>query len=183
MHMTTATTAARSSNGIPVDLSPAQLLYPDLRTELATTRRVLERVPDEELDWRPHEKSTTIGRLATHLAQLPRFAAMMLTSSELDVLTTEWPSDTVPTTAERLALFDSLSGEMRERVESVEWPALQETWTLRAGEHVILSETKAVLLRTLALSHMAHHRAQLGVYLRLRGVAVPGTYGPSADEQ
>lgn len=172
-----------TSSGFPTGLTPAQLLYPDMETELATTRRVLARVPDDDVEWSPHEKSTTIGRLATHLAQLPRFAMMMLTSSGIDVLQTTWPSDTVPTTAERLAMFDSLAGEMRERVAKVEWPALAETWTLRAGDHVILSAQKGMLLRTLALSHMAHHRAQLGVYLRLRGVAVPGTYGPSADEQ
>lgn len=181
--MTTAHSAAATSDGFPAGLTPAQLLYPDMATELATTRRVLERVPDDEPHWAPHEKSTTIGRLATHLAQLPRFAAMMLTSSELDVLTTKWPDDTLPTTAERLALFDSLAKQMREHVEAVDWPALAETWTLRAGEHVILHERKSTLLRTLALSHMAHHRAQLGVYLRLRGVAVPRVYGPSADEQ
>jgi len=181
--MTTAQRTSASSNGFPGSLTPAEVLYPDLAAELATTRRVLERVPDDEPNWAPHEKSTTIGRLATHLAQLPRFAAMMLTSSDLDVLTTKWPDDTLPTTAERLALFDSLAGEMRERVEGADWPALAETWTLRAGEHVIFSEKKSTLLRTLALSHMAHHRAQLGVYLRLRGVAVPGAYGPSADEQ
>ncbi|HEV7993793.1 MAG TPA: DinB family protein [Gemmatimonadaceae bacterium] len=181
--MTTAPTNAPASAGFPSDLTPAQLLYPDLRTELATTRRTLERVPDEELDWRPHDKSTTIGRLATHLSQLPSFATTMLTSSELDVATTTWPSDTITTTAERLALFDSLAADMVARVEAVEWPALGETWTLRAGDHVILRETKRVLLRSLVLSHMAHHRAQLGVYLRLRGVPVPGVYGPSADER
>jgi uncharacterized damage-inducible protein DinB len=179
--MTTAPTS--KSTGVPADRTPAALLYPDLRTELATTRRVLERVPDDDIDWTPHEKSTSIGRLATHLSQLPRFAAMMLTSPELDVLKTKWPDDTIPTTVERLALFDSLASEMRERVEAVDWPELAETWTLRAGDHVILSEKKGTLLRTLALSHMAHHRAQLGVYLRLRGVAVPSVYGPSADEQ
>jgi uncharacterized damage-inducible protein DinB len=181
--MTTSHATSTTTNGFPADVSPAQLLYPDMDTELATTRRVLERVPDEEPGWRPHEKSTTIGRLATHLAQLPRFAMLMLTSSELDVATTKWPDDTIPTTAERLALFDSLASEMRERVKKVEWPTLAETWTLRAGDHIILNAPKGTLLRTLALSHMAHHRAQLGVYLRLRGVSVPGTYGPSADER
>jgi uncharacterized damage-inducible protein DinB len=181
--MTTPHATSTTSSGFPAGLTPAELLYPDMETELATTRRVLERVPDDDLTWTPHEKSTNIGRLATHLAQLPRFAMLMLTSSELDVAKTKWPDDTVPTTAERLALFDSLASEMRALVEAVEWPALAETWTLRAGEHVILSEKKGRLLRTLALSHMAHHRAQLGVYLRLRGVAVPGVYGPSADER
>jgi uncharacterized damage-inducible protein DinB len=181
--MTNPHPTSTTASAFPAGLTPAELLYPDMETELATTRRVLERVPDDDPSWRPHDKSTTIGRLATHLSQLPRFAMLMLTSSELDVATTKWPDDTIPTTAERLALFDSLAGEMRERVRKAGWNALAETWTLRAGDHVILSAKKSSLLRTLALSHMAHHRAQLGVYLRLRGVAVPGTYGPSADER
>src|SRR3954465_6882786 len=115
--MTTAPTSAPTSasssksSGFPSDRKPSQLLYPDLRSELATTRRVLERVPDDDIGWTPHEKSTSIGRLATRLSQLPRFAALMLTASELDVLKTQWPDDTVPTTVERLALFDSLAGE------------------------------------------------------------------------
>jgi uncharacterized damage-inducible protein DinB len=178
--MTTAPITAATD--FPADLSPAQLLYPDLVKELETTRRMLERVPDDDIEWAPHEKSTRIGRLATHLAQLPRFAATILTTSDLDVTVTKWPMDTVSTTAERLALFDSFAGDMRERIERVDWKTLRGTWTLRAGTHVILSDTKSSLLRTLGLSHMAHHRAQLGVYLRLRGIAVPGVYGPSADE-
>jgi uncharacterized damage-inducible protein DinB len=178
--MTTSPTTAAA--GFPADLSPAQLLYPDLAKELESTRRMLERVPDEDVEWAPHEKSTRIGRLATHLAQLPRFAATILTTSDLDVTVTKWPMDTVATTAERLALFDSFASDMRERIERADWQTLRESWTLRAGTHVIFTDVKSSLLRTLALSHMAHHRAQLGVYLRLRGVAVPGVYGPSADE-
>ena len=180
--MATASTTSVSAEGFPSQLTPAQLLYPDMKGELATTRRVLERVPDDDLEWTPHEKSMSIGKLATHLATLPRFAQMMLTTSEVDVLTVQWPPQLVATTVERLALFDSLAEDMRTRVEAADWPALAERWTMRAGDHVILSETKGTLLRTLGLSHMAHHRAQLGVYLRLKGVAVPSVYGPTADE-
>ena len=178
--MTTASTT--SLEGFPTQLTPAQLLYPDLRGELETTRRVLERVPDGDVDWTPHEKSTSIGKLATHLATLPLFAQMMLTSSDVDVLTVQWPPQLLPTTAERLALFDSLAEDMRTRVEAADWATLSERWTMRMGDHIILNDTKATLLRTLGLSHMAHHRAQLGVYLRLKGVAVPRVYGPTADE-
>jgi uncharacterized damage-inducible protein DinB len=178
--MTTAPTSAPA--GFPADLSPAQLLYPDLSREFALTRRVLERVPDEDIEWAPHEKSTRIGRLATHLSQLPNFAVQILTTTELDVTVTKWPMDTMGTTTERLAHFDELTRDVQRRIERVDWPTLRESWVLRAGEHVILSEVKSTLLRSFVLSHMAHHRAQLGVYLRLRGVAVPGVYGPSADE-
>jgi uncharacterized damage-inducible protein DinB len=88
----------------------------------------------------------------------------------------------IASSTERLAMFDQLAGELRESVEGADWSEMQKTWTLRMGDHVILEDEKGKLIRTLGLSHMAHHRAQLGVYLRLVGVPVPGTYGPSADE-
>jgi uncharacterized damage-inducible protein DinB len=183
--MTTSMTSSPIENGAgyPAGLSPAQLLYPDLRQELATTRRILERVPDDKLDFRPHDKSMALGQLADHLAELSGLANTVLTSSEFDFLARKQERKPITANADRLALFDKLSGELTALIESADWNALQQTWTLRMGDHVILSDQKAKLLRTLGLSHMAHHRAQLGVYLRLLGVAVPGTYGPSADER
>ena len=166
----------------PAGLAPAQLLYPDLHQELAATRRMLERVPDDKLDFKPHDKSMTLGQLADHLSDLPAFARTMLTTSELDFATRKYEPKKFTASTERLAMFDQLSGEFAKSIEGADWQALNETWVLRMGEHVILNDQKAKLLRTLGLSHMAHHRAQLSVYLRLVGIAVPGTYGPSADE-
>jgi uncharacterized damage-inducible protein DinB len=183
--MTTSMPSSPIENGaaFPAGLSPAQLLYPDLRQELATTRRILERVPDDTLDFRPHDKSMTLGQLANHLAELSGLANAVLTTSELDFAKQKYEPKAIASSTERLALFDKLSRELTDLIEGADWSALQQTWTLRIGEQVILNDQKGKLLRTLGLSHMAHHRAQLGVYLRLLGVAVPGTYGPSADEQ
>jgi uncharacterized damage-inducible protein DinB len=182
--MTTSmpSSATETAAGFPTGLTPAQLLYPDLRQELATTRRILERVPDDKLDFRPHDKSMTLGQLANHLTELSGLANTVLTTSELDFAARKYEPKKISTSVERLALFDTLSREFAESVEGADWSALQETWVLRMGEQIIVNDQKAKLLRTLGLSHMAHHRAQLGVYLRLVGVAVPGTYGPSADE-
>lgn len=168
----------------PPATPPAALLYPDLERELATTRRVLERVPDGQNDWRPHEKSTTLGRLATHVAELPAFANFILGSDERDITAGGGHVPrTLETTAERLALFDENAASMRRALDASDWSALERAWTLRAGERIFVQGPKRVILRTVVLSHLFHHRAQLGVYLRLLGVAVPGVYGPSADEQ
>jgi uncharacterized damage-inducible protein DinB len=165
-----------------VGVSPAELLFSDMHRELTTTRHVLERVPDGQNDWRPHEKSMKLGSLATHLAELPNFASLILTTDELDWAKNPYQPAKIETTAERLALFDRRAAAMKTAVAAAEWPELGKRWTMRIGNQIIVDDQKAKLLRTLCLSHIAHHRAQLGVYLRLLGVAVPSVYGPSADE-
>ena len=167
----------------PTDTTPAQLLYPDLEQELASTRKMIALVPDGNDDWKPHQKSMTLGQLATHLAELPSFAKTILTTNELDWETTKWEPTVISKTSERLELFDRTSNEMSSGITGADWETLGQTWTMRAGKQVYVSEQKAKLFRSFCLSHMAHHRAQLGVYLRLLGVMIPGTYGPSADEK
>jgi uncharacterized damage-inducible protein DinB len=167
----------------PTAVSPAQLLFPDLAQELATVRRTLERVPAERADWVPHEKSMSLGRLAAHLAELPGFGMAILGTDGMDFAKGEYVPVPFESTEQVLAVFDERAAAMRAAVEGAGWDAMGNSWTLRSGDHVILSGAKGVLLRTLGLSHIVHHRAQLGVYLRLLGVAVPSTYGPSADEQ
>ena len=162
---------------------PADILFPDLHDELTTSRRVLSVVPDGHNDWKPHAKSGSLGGLATHLASLPGFASMIFSTKELDWATFVFVPPVANTTADRLALFDEKAASMRELVERADWPAFNERWVMRTGASVMIDDTKAKLLRTLGLSHMAHHRAQLGVYLRLLDVPIPGTYGPSADEK
>ena len=166
----------------PADTTPAELLYPDLEEELASTRKMIALVPDGNDDFKPHAKSMALGDLATHLAELPAFATTILTTSELDWTATPWERKVVTKTAERLEMFDRNAKEMTSGITGANWNALGEKWTMRAGEQVYLSEPKSKLLRSFTLSHMAHHRAQLGVYLRLLGLAIPGPYGPSADE-
>jgi uncharacterized damage-inducible protein DinB len=179
----TTSSAAQLGVELPGNVSPAELLYPDLRQELATTRRVLERVPEGQSAWKPHDKSMTLGKLATHLAQLPAFATTIITTDKLDFAVTKFPSNVIETAAELLALFDSLATKFSAAVEGADWKTLSGTWVLCAGPQVYVSDRKATLVRSMGLNHMSHHRAQLGVYLRLLGIAVPGAYGPSADEQ
>lgn len=167
----------------PANLSPAQLLYPDLAQELASTRAMIATVPDGNDDFQPHEKSMKLGGLATHIAGLPLFAKRILTTDELDWAKEPWVPTILTTTAERLALFDENAAAMTAAIEDADWAALAKRWVMRAGDTVYLDEDKAKLVRVFAMSHIAHHRAQLGVYLRLLGIAIPGVYGPSADEK
>ena len=160
----------------------AQELYADLEIELTNTRRVLERVPFEHWEWKPHEKSFALGRLATHLAQLPRFAEVIATTEELDMATWTDAPPRLTNTAELLALFDERAGSMRAIVPSLTPEQLAGHWRLRMGEAVFLDAPRSLLLRQHGISHPVHHRAQLTVYLRLLNVPIPGLYGPSADD-
>ena len=166
----------------PTSSRPHELLFGDLPQEIAATRQVLEAIPDGYDDWVPHPKSTPLAHLATHVAQLPRFARTILTSEELDFVTSPYDPPDVKSTAERVAYFDARAAEMQAALAGADWDALNAPWTRRAGEYVILHDRKALLIRRYAISHIAHHRAQLGTYLRLLGRPLPGVYGPSADE-
>jgi uncharacterized damage-inducible protein DinB len=157
-------------------------LFPDLEGELATTRRMLARVPDGNNDWRPHPKWRSLGELAAHLAELPGFAMMMLTLDELDVLAPRPPQPTVTTAAERLQMFDKLSAQMKGMLDRMTWDQANKNWALRAGDQVAMRAQRSTVLRTAFLTHSAHHRAQLGVYLRILDIPVPWSYGRSADE-
>ena len=162
--------------------APAAALFPDLEGELATTRRMLARVPDGNNDWRPHPKSRSLGELASHLAQLPGFAIMMLTVDEFDALASRRPEENVATSAERLKMFDEQSAMMKSMLEKTTWDQASKTWTLRAGGQIALKAPRSTVLRTAFVTHSAHHRAQLGVYLRILDIPVPWSYGRSADE-
>jgi len=159
---------------------PSTLLFGDLESELKTTRRFLESVPDGQDDWRPHAKSKSLGELANHVAQLPGFGILMLTQDEYVGGTRKEVRAT--SSAERVAIFDEVSGELRRLIKGLKWEAAMSPWTLKFGDRVVASAPRANLLRSAFISHSAHHRAQLGVYFRLLDVPVPGSYGPTADE-
>jgi uncharacterized damage-inducible protein DinB len=161
--------------------SVKQIALADLEQELATTRRVLERVPDEQLEWKPHARSWSLGTLATHLATLPTYGMAILGHDELDAATLP-PNTVAASRDELLRRFDDNTAGLRALVETTDDAALARTWTFRRGEQVIFQQSRTALLRTLVVSHMVHHRAQLGVYLRLLDMPVPSVYGPSADE-
>ena len=159
------------------------LLFPDLEGELATTRRMLERVPNGNNEWRPHAKSRTLGDLATHLAQLPGFGLMMCTRDEFDGLAPRPPEPRFSDSAERVRFFDELSTQLRGRLQQMTWDQANARWKLRLGDKVVLNVPRTQVIRTVFITHSAHHRAQLGVYLRMLETPVPWSYGRSADEE
>jgi uncharacterized damage-inducible protein DinB len=155
----------------------------DLDHELANTRRVLERLPEAQFAWKPHEKSMSLGRLASHVVELVRWQTMTLQTEELDLGGTPPPSTEGPTSRDALlGTFDANVAALKEALAKASEPELRQVWTLRLGEKVLLRMPRLSVLRTMCLNHMINHRAQLSVYLRLLGVPVPAIYGPSADE-
>ena len=155
-------------------------LLPEFDHEMSVTRKVLERVPGDRFEWKPHPKSMSFGALAQHVANLPMWGAMTLTKSELD-LGGPQPLP-APSRAELLAGFDQRVNETRALLAAVSDAELMVPWTLKRDGHTIFSMPKAAVWRSFVLSHLIHHRAQLSVYLRLNDVPVPSMYGPSADE-
>jgi uncharacterized damage-inducible protein DinB len=159
-------------------------LAKELDLELASTRKTLERIPEDKLAWKPHEKSMALGRLAGHLAELPGFAVMMIGTDSFNVANRQ-PGQK-PTVAESqkhvLEVFDGKVAELRAALAGVSDADFAKNWTLSAGDKKIYEGSKIGAIRRMMMNHMIHHRAQLGVYLRLNGVPVPSVYGPSADE-
>lgn len=176
----TAPTASDAPSARP---SLAQLALGDLEHELATTRRVLERVPDASWDFRPHPKSMPLGHLAAHLANIPRWAAMTLAGpDDIDVAGLGVQQNPPATRDALLAHFDARVAEARAALAAADDASLAGRYTVRRGDRLLMSMPRAATLRTMVVSHMIHHRAQLGVYLRLLDLPVPSVYGPSADE-
>jgi len=167
-------------------MTMSDLLLPEFDEEMAATRRMLERVPEGKGGWQPHAKSMTLGRLATHLAEIPSWTVNTLTRSELDIAPPGGPPFTprvVQTKTELLDLFDQNVQAGRRALAGVPDDEFAKPWTFKRAGQTIWTRPKHEVFRRMAMSHMVHHRAQLGVYLRLQEVAIPGMYGPSADEQ
>lgn len=154
-------------------------LIAELQIETVSTRRMLERVPEETLSWRPHDKSRTLGEVAAHIADLPGLFIGSLLEDEFDRYTYTSSTETV---ADILGTFDRNVTLAKEVLRDLSDEALLETWTYRYGERVVFELPRLVVIRTTALNHMIHHRGQLSVYLRLLDVPLPGVYGPTADE-
>ncbi len=162
------------------NLSVKTLFLGEFDREMATTRKILERVPFEKFDWTPHEKSMALGRLANHVATLPRFVPIVIEHEKFEVAHTG-PLD-VKSTADIVAAFDGFAKGAREALAAATEDQLAGTWELVFGDRQIFKGSRAAALQSLFMDHLIHHRAQLGVYLRLNDVAIPGSYGPSADE-
>lgn len=157
------------------------MLLKELDQEAQTTRKMLERVPAAQFDWQPHKRSMTLQRLATHVAELPAWVAMAVTTDELDFANNPYAPVVVNNTGELLDYFEQSVAEGRQQLARASEEKLAENWTLRNGDQVYQVTTKAEVIR-MAYCQIVHHRAQLGVFLRLLDIPIPGSYGPSADE-
>ena len=157
-------------------------LLPEFDHEMTVTRKLLERVPDDVFDWKPHPKSMSLGALAQHLANIPMWGIMTLTRDELDL---GGPQEGPPPPQTRTALlerFDAHVKDARTALVGTGDGEMMAPWALTRGGQTIFSMPRAAVWRSFVLSHLVHHRGQLSVYLRLRDVPVPSIYGPSADE-
>ena len=157
------------------------LFLKELKHEAEKTRRILACVPEDQKDWKPHAKSMSLGGLAIHLSEIPSWLTMTLNTSGLDFSAQAYTPTPFTSTAELLAGFDKGLSEAVERLEKATDKELEDIWTMRNGDAVFFSLPKADVLREWSFNHVVHHRAQLGVYLRLLNIPLPGTYGPSAD--
>jgi len=169
------------TDGPEEELMSGAAMIPEFDHEMASTRKMLDRVPDERLDFRPHEKSWTLRELAGHVANLPNWIAPTLQTSEFD-LSTPFDQPNPQSRDDLLALFDSAVAAARPALQAATSGTLGAPWTLRTGDQVHFTMPKAAVVRFFVMNHLVHHRGQLGLYLRMLNVPVPGMYGPTADE-
>jgi uncharacterized damage-inducible protein DinB len=162
-----------------------QSMLPEFEMEMAGTRKVLERIADDKLDWKIHDKSNTIGWVANHLADIPGWVEMTITEDALDVEPVEgqpYQSPKETSTTAILELFDKNVAQAKSLLETVEDATLFEPWSLQKQGETLMTMPRVAVLRTWVLNHTIHHRAHLCVYLRVNDIPVPGLYGPSADD-
>ena len=161
----------------------AASLLPELDHEMQTTRALLERVPDSAADWKPHPRSMSMSRLAIHLPQLVMWISGVVNEPDLDITSPAAAKYQVPWegTAALLAKFDRELAAGKADLARATDEALKQPWSLRAGDHVILTMPRITVLRTMVMNHVIHHRGQLSVYLRMNDVPLPDIYGPTAD--
>jgi uncharacterized damage-inducible protein DinB len=159
-------------------------LLPEFDQEMANTRKTLDRIPDDKLGWKPHEKSMTVGGLVTHLANILHWVLIALEKDSFDLASPEGQARLPAVSSRREALekFDRNVAAARAAIARATDEQLLKPWTLRSAERTIFALPRVGVLRSFVMNHSIHHRAQLGVYLRLNNVPVPAIYGPSADE-
>jgi uncharacterized damage-inducible protein DinB len=159
-------------------------LLPEYDHEMGTTRRVLERVPEADLAWRPHEKSFTLGQLAAHVANIPKWVVAIADNAIFDLSSIGDDARPAQPTSrqELLTRFDGNVKQARRKLDEMTDAAMLGMWTLKQGPHEVFTMPKISVLRTFVMNHQIHHRGQLTVYLRLRNVPLPSVYSPTADE-
>ncbi|HEX8136296.1 MAG TPA: DinB family protein [Pyrinomonadaceae bacterium] len=163
-------------------MSLSQPIIAELQQEAKTTRKLLERVPEEAFSWKPHEKSMSLGRLAGHVAELHTMFRFILTEDELDFAAGKYQPFAPSNVSELLESFDRNVAEAVELLKAQTDESLLKPWRMRSGEQVFFELPRVAVIRSMALNHIFHHRGQLSVYLRLRDVPLPSIYGPTADE-
>jgi uncharacterized damage-inducible protein DinB len=166
-------------------MSYAETVLPEFDHEMANTRKVLERIPDDKLDWQSHPKSHTIGWNANHLADLPHWLVQTLIKPSVDIAPVSGQPYALPKLTSRkeiLELFDRNVAAAREAITAATDEQMCRMWTLLRAGNPIFTMPRSAVVRSVVLNHMIHHRAHLCVYLRLNDIPVPGMYGPSGDE-
>jgi uncharacterized damage-inducible protein DinB len=158
-----------------------QALLPEFDHEMATTRKVLERIPDDKLGWKPHDRSMTMGELATHLATISHWSEAIMGQESFDVETAP-PTPKLKSRQEILGAFDQSTATARKVIAAASDEKMMKPWSLVSGGKTVFSLPRVGVLRSFIMNHGIHHRGQLSVYLRLNNVPVPSIYGPSADE-
>jgi uncharacterized damage-inducible protein DinB len=159
-----------------------ELLLAEIAQEAIVTRKMLALVPTDKFDWAPHEKSMKMKALASHIAELPSWIKLTLTTKELDFATAPYHPVEVASHADLLAILEKSLEEAQSSLEQANEARLNERWVLRTGETIHADGSVYDMIRN-SCSQVTHHRAQLGVYLRLLDIPIPGSYGPSADDQ
>jgi uncharacterized damage-inducible protein DinB len=156
-------------------------LLPEFDHEMATTRKVIERVPEGKFAFKPHEKSMSMGHLASHIAEMPTWATTGITQDSLDMASGYKPFKAA-STAELLEVFDKNVAGARNSIAGASDETFMKDWSLKRGDQILMTMPRIAVVRSFMLNHVIHHRGQLSVYLRLNNVPVPSIYGPSADE-
>jgi uncharacterized damage-inducible protein DinB len=162
-------------------MSIVELLLKEIEQEAQTTRKMLSIVPNDKYSWKPHPKSMSIMQLTTHIAELPAWISMAITTNGLDFAANPYQPAEANNTADVLEIFENAYADGRAHLQATTETELQNPWVLRNGSHILADMTKYETVR-LSIAQTIHHRAQLGVFLRLLNIPIPGSYGPSADE-
>lgn len=163
-------------------MSMIKTFLKEMEQEATTTRKMLERIPDDKFGWQPHPKSMTIKQLATHIAELPGWVNMTLDIDGLDFQQHPYKQEDINNTKDLLAYFETTLNNATDRLKQADDTELNGRWVLRSGDTVLRDAAKDEFIRS-TINQIIHHRAQMGVNLRLLDIAIPGSYGPSADEQ
>lgn len=156
-------------------------LLKEMAREAETTRKMLALIPADKLDWQPHPKSMTLRALGTHIAEIPSWVSLVVTTREIDFTAEPYNPPAVSNAADLLALFEKAYADGHAQLEKSDEAMLEDYWRMRSGDQIHGDDPKLDALRG-CFCQTVHHRAQLGVYLRLLNIPIPGSYGPSADE-